>query len=135
MDETKEHNESKSNNTNKKIKKRSIHFIVENENKRDDKTAGVQRWLKHTELMNKMYNDPNFKSLSSHSRLKKEMTEASTQMSMIDWLCKTFDNNLMQNKGNDYVIIDICSGKGFFGVLVSHILTQSNLILLDKKKK
>ena len=134
--ESEKNEEEKQNEKTKKIncKKRSIHFVVENENKNNEKTPGIQRWLKEKDLMNKLYNDPNFKSLSNHSRLKKEMTEASSQMKMIDWLCN-FDKSIIKNNGNNCIIIDICSGKGFFGVLVSHILTKSKVILLDKNKK
>lgn len=125
----------KKENKGKKRKWRSFDFIIDNEQKNDDKCPGVQRWLNEKELVNKMHNDPNFKSMASHSRLKKEMTEASSQTSMIDWITNKFDDKLLETKGNDYVIIDICSGKGFFGVLICHILSQSQIILMDKNKK
>eukprot|EP01083_Nonionella_stella_P080998 222848_1 len=131
--EAKNEDEDTPNVVEHKLKKRSVHFIVENEKKQQ--TPGVQRWLEQKELMRKMYDDINFKSLSSHSRLKKEMTEASAQMTMIDWLSVHFDPHLMESQGSDYLIIDICAGKGFFGVLISHILPQSQIILLDKNKK
>merc|ERR1712228_1030017 len=118
-------------------KKRCIDYIVESENKKGDneKIEGVQRWLKEDTLMEKMFNDDNFKGISSHKRLKKEMTEASSQLKMIDWLSVHFDQSIAENDGNDCLIMDVCSGKGFFGCLISHTLSKSHVVLIDKNKK
>jgi len=85
--------------------------------------------------MAKIHDDPNFKSLSQHARLKKEMTESASQMKMMEWLCDKYGAAITQNEGDDICIVDICSGKGFFGVLASHILPKAHIICCDKNKK
>ena len=118
-----------------KRKKRTIDFIVENEEKSEMKTPGIQRWLQQKELMEKIHHDLHFKSLSQNKRLKKEMTESSSQMKMIDWLCDKYGAQITRNEGEDICIVDICSGKGFFGVLASHLLPRAQIICCDKNKK
>ena len=94
------------------------------------KTPGIQRWLQQKELMEKIHNDSNLKSLSQNKRLKKEMTESSSQMKMMDWLCDKYGAEITRNEGEDICIVDICSGKGFFGVLASQSFTESTELCL-----
>ncbi len=125
------------NSLNANPKKRTLHFVVENYVNGERSVPSFDRWFNQQSLMKKLYFDVNFKSFSSHQQLKKEMTEASAQVKMFEWL-STHDNHhnsLFQTGGKNYIIIDICSGKGFFGVLISHILQHANVILIDKNSR
>jgi hypothetical protein len=118
-----------------KVKRRSIHFILENEARAKAKTPGLQQWIGQGELIKKLLDDPSFKSISSHAKLKKEMTEASSQCAQLDWLAATHDDGIFKSGGEGYFIVDICCGKGFFGLLASHLLPKAEILLLDKNKK
>ena len=91
-------------------------------------TSYSQTGLSRVHILN--FRTAPLKSLSQIKRLKKEMTESSSQMKMIDWLCDKYGAEITRNEGEDICIVDICSGKGFFGVLASQSFTESTKLCL-----
>ena len=121
----------------------SVHYVIENEQKAlaegKPPTPGLSKWLSNTALMDTMVNNPCFRSFSSHTKLKKEMTEASTQLEMVEQLCKEY-NLLLDSSNTDVLIVDVGCGKGYFGILAYYSLVSKNAskfkyLLLDKNEK
>ncbi|ETO32912.1 hypothetical protein RFI_04206 [Reticulomyxa filosa] len=107
--------------------KRSIHYVLESNVKNPNE--GVTYWMEQKQLVDRLLNDPAFRSMSSSRHLKKEMTESYAQLSVIKQLLsekESFEN---------CIIFDICCGKGYFGVLGSHCMPTAHFVLCDKNAK
>ena len=117
--------------------KRTIHFVMENYHTREA-VPGVWRWLSNRDIMRALLFDKRFYSLSSHKQIKKEMTEATEQMDTMHELLKqagAAGDGLQSTDGKRLIVIDVCSGKGFFGVLMTYYFKQATIILCDKDRK
>lgn len=107
----------------RKKQKRSIDFLLEGQSVHTN--ARLSRFAR-APFLDAWRNDPSCSSLLNRKSksLRKEIIEAYAVVEQIE--------KIVQNKSDPIMIIDVCSGKGFFSLLAAHEFPNSYVLMIDK---
>eukprot|EP01105_Mastigella_eilhardi_P005183 TRINITY_DN16954_c0_g1_i1.p1 TRINITY_DN16954_c0_g1~~TRINITY_DN16954_c0_g1_i1.p1 ORF type:complete len:422 (-),score=107.40 TRINITY_DN16954_c0_g1_i1:70-1296(-) len=97
---------------------------------RDPSQRYVYKWLAQP-FLRVIEADPAFRSFLNHKDLAKEFSESWAIYRRVKSLMKT----LRANGNTDIALFDVCSGKGFTAVLLTHMFPGVPVYMLDKNKK